>query len=104
MLWTAMRVMRSGKSPRREAVCALLGTRGQPVRSRRGSVVRNELILAGNTLPGWQRDLLALTCQISSEEAQKEMFCTLKITGGTGKKQQPCIERGNCFQVIKTCC
>ncbi|XP_039584667.1 small membrane A-kinase anchor protein isoform X3 [Passer montanus] len=24
--------------PRREAVCALLGTRGQPVRSRRGSV------------------------------------------------------------------
>ncbi|XP_017584348.1 small membrane A-kinase anchor protein isoform X2 [Corvus cornix cornix] len=137
MLWTAMRVMRSGKSPRREAVCALLGTRGQPVRSRRGSV-RNELILAGNTLPGWQRDLLALTCQgktasggqplaagfvlqacelqclpqstghvlqqISSEEAQKEMFCTLKITGGTGKKQQPCIERGNCFQVIKTCC
>ncbi|XP_015489672.1 small membrane A-kinase anchor protein isoform X1 [Parus major] len=96
--------MRSGKSPRREAVSAVLGTRGRPVRSRRGSVVRNELTLAGNTLPGWQRDCLALVCPISSEEAQKEMFCSLKITGATGKKQRHCIEQGNHFQVIKTCC
>ncbi|XP_039584665.1 small membrane A-kinase anchor protein isoform X2 [Passer montanus] len=41
---------------------------------------------------------------ISSEEAQKEMFCSLKITGATGKKQRHCIEGGNHFQLIKPCC
>ncbi|KAL2302543.1 hypothetical protein Nmel_009972, partial [Mimus melanotis] len=41
--------------------------------------------------------------QISSE-GQKEMLCSLKITGATGKKQQHCIEQGNRFQLIKTCC
>ncbi|XP_063255972.1 small membrane A-kinase anchor protein isoform X1 [Prinia subflava] len=65
-------------SPRREALCAVPGTRGQPVRSRRGS------------------DFL--------REAQKEMFCSLKITGATGKKQQHCTEQGKRLQVIQTCC
>ncbi|XP_063255973.1 small membrane A-kinase anchor protein isoform X2 [Prinia subflava] len=68
----------TAQSPRREALCAVPGTRGQPVRSRRGS------------------DFL--------REAQKEMFCSLKITGATGKKQQHCTEQGKRLQVIQTCC
>ncbi|XP_071290587.1 small membrane A-kinase anchor protein isoform X2 [Agelaius tricolor] len=53
----------------------------------------------------WGRgDNLLETDVISSEEAQKEMSCSLKITGATGKKQRRSTEQGNGFQVIQTCC
>lgn len=38
------------------------------------SVVRNDLTLAGNTLPGWQRDCLALMCLVSSATTPSIFF------------------------------